>query len=148
VSGGGRYDNLLADVGGDPLPGVGFAMGDMVITVVLEELGLFPENRGSSPAKILVTVFDEESQMASYQLSAELRQAGLKVYSYPTPDKLGKQFRHADRIGADIAIILGPDEIANQQVAIKDLKTREQITVKRAEAAAVIRGILDTDPGA
>ena len=148
VSGGGRYDNLLADVGGDPLPGVGFAMGDMVITVVLEELGLFPENRGSSPAKILVTVFDEESQMASYQLSAELRQAGLKVYSYPTPDKLGKQFRHADRIGADIAIILGPDEIANQQVAIKDLKTREQITVKRAEAAAVIRGILDDDPGA
>ncbi len=148
VSGGGRYDNLLAAVGGDPLPGVGFAMGDMVITVVLEELGLFPENRGSSPAKVLVTVFDKESQMASYQLSVELRQAGLKVYSYPTPDKLGKQFRHADRIGAAIAIILGPDEIANQQVAIKDLKTREQKTVKRAEAAAVIQGILDTDHGA
>jgi histidyl-tRNA synthetase len=148
VSGGGRYDNLMADVGGDSLPGVGFAMGDMVLTVVLEELGLLPENRGSSPAKVLVTVFDEESQMASYQLSAELRQAGLKVYSYPTPDKLGKQFRHADRISADIAVILGPDEIANQQVAIKDLKTREQKTVKRAEAAAVIRGMLDDDPRA
>ncbi len=148
ISGGGRYDNLLADVGGDSLPGVGFAMGDMVINVILEELGLFPENRGNSPAKVMVTVFDAESQMASYQFSAELRQTGLYVYSYPTPDKLGKQFRHADRIGAKIAVILGPDEISNQQVAIKDLQTREQITVSQAEAAAVIQGILDTESGA
>jgi len=148
ISGGGRYDNLLADVGGDSLPGVGFAMGDMVINVILEELGLFPENRGNSPAKVMVTVFDAESQMSSYRFSAELRQTGLNVYSYPTPDKLGKQFRHADRIGAKIAVILGPDEISNQQVAIKDLQTREQITVSQAEAAAVIRGILDTESGA
>ena len=148
ISGGGRYDNLLADVGGDSLPGVGFAMGDMVLNVILEELGLLPENRNSSPAKVMVTVFDAESQMASYQLSAELRQEKIKVYSYPTADKLGKQFRHADRIGAKIAVILGPDEIANQQVAIKDLQTREQITVSRVEAAAVIRDILDTDSGA
>jgi len=148
VSGGGRYDNLLADVGGDSLPGVGFAMGDMVLNVILEELGLLPENRGNSPAKVLVTVFDEETQLASYQLGAELREENIKVYSYPTADKLGKQFRHADRIGAKIAVILGPDEIANQQVAIKDLQTREQITVARVEAAAVIRDILDTEIGA
>lgn len=148
ISGGGRYDNLLADVGGDSLPGVGFAMGDMVVNVILEELGLLPENRSSSPAKVMVTVFDTESQMASYQLGAELRQTGLNIYSYPTPDKLGKQFRHADRIGAKIAVILGPDEIANQQVAIKDLITREQVTVSRSEAATAIQGILDTDSGA
>jgi len=148
ISGGGRYDNLLADVGGDSLPGVGFAMGDMVVNVILEELGLLPENRSSSPAKVMVTVFDAESQMSSYQLGAELRQTGLNVYSYPTPDKLGKQFRHADRIGAKIAVILGPDEISNQQVAIKDLITREQVTVSRSEASAVIQGILDTDSGA
>ena len=147
ISGGGRYDNLLADVGGDSLPGVGFAMGDMVLNVILEELGLLPENRSSSPAKVMVTVFDAESQMASYQLGAELRQENIKVYSYPIADKLGKQFRHADRIGAKVAVILGPDEIANQQVAIKDLQTREQITVSRSETAAVIRGILDTDSG-
>ena len=148
VSGGGRYDNLLADVGGDSLPGVGFAMGDMVISVVLEELGLLPENRDSSPAKVMVTVFDEESLMASYQFGAELRQAGFNVYSYPTPDKLGKQFRHADRIGACVAVILGPDEIANNQVALKDLKSREQKTVSRSEAAAVILELLDNDNSA
>lgn len=148
ISGGGRYDNLLADVGGDPLPGVGFAMGDMVISVVLEELGLLPENRSTTPAKILVTVFDEESLLASYQLGVELRQAGLKVCSYPTAKKLSKQFRYADKIGARIAVILGPDEINNQQVALKDLQTREQTTVSRSGAIDAIRGLLDNDPGA
>jgi histidyl-tRNA synthetase len=120
----------------------------MVISVVLEELGLLPENRDSSPAKVIITVFDEESQMASYQLGAELRQAGLNIYSYPTPDKLGKQFRHADRIGACVAVILGPEEIANNQVALKDLKSREQKTVNRSEAAAVILKLLDNDNSA
>jgi histidyl-tRNA synthetase len=148
ISGGGRYDNLLADVGGDPLPGVGFAMGDMVIGVVLEELGLLPDNRSDAPAKILVTVFDEESLLASYQLGVELRQTGLKVCSYPTAEKLSKQFRYADKIGARIAVILGPDEITNQQVALKDLQTREQTTVSRSQAVDAIRGLLDNDPGA
>ena len=148
ISGGGRYDNLLADVGGDPLPGVGFAMGDMVISVVLEELGLFPKNRGSSPAEVMVTVFAEETQMASYQLGAELRQAGIKVTTYPTPDKMGKQLRHAERIGAKIVVILGPDEIRDQEIAIKDLKTREQISISRTKAVDTILGLLDKAPGA
>lgn len=145
IAGGGRYDNLLAEVGGDPLPGVGFAMGDMVISLVLDELGLLPENRGSSPAKIFVTVFDDESLNHSYNLSSELRQAGLYIYSYPTPDKLAKQFRHADRIGASIALILGPDEIADGKVAIKDLKSRDQTVVPREQVIEVIRGMLDND---
>ncbi|MGB2964342.1 MAG: histidine--tRNA ligase [Anaerolineales bacterium] len=148
ISGGGRYDNLLADVGGDPLPGVGFAMGDMVISVVLEELGLLPENRGSSPAEVMITVFDDDTQMASFQLGAELRQAGIKVTTYPTPDKMGKQLRHADRIGAKIVIVLGPDEIRDQEIAIKDLKTREQISISRTKAVDAILGLLDKAPGA
>jgi len=145
IAGGGRYDNLLADVGGDPLPGVGFAMGDMVIAVILEEFGLLPDGRDDSPAQVMVTVFDEESQLASYQLCAELRRAGLNVYSYPVADKLGKQFRHADRIGAKIALVLGPDEIKAGQVAIKDLASREQKSVKRSEVVKVVLGLLEND---
>lgn len=145
IAGGGRYDNLLAEVGGDPLPGVGFAMGDMVISLVLEELELLPKNRNNSPAKIMVTVFNEESLIPSYELCSELRQAGLLIYSYPSPDKLAKQFRHADRIGASIAIILGPDEITAGNVSIKDLRSREQIVVSREQVVEVIRGMLDND---
>src|SRR5690606_20222793 len=54
IFGGGRYDNLLADVGGQPLSGVGFAMGDVVVGIILQEAGLIPEFQ-PSPAQVLVT---------------------------------------------------------------------------------------------
>ncbi len=123
-------------------------MGDMVLSVILEEFGLLPEDRDASPARVMVTVFDQDSQLAAYQLCAELRKAGLDVYSYPVADKLGKQFRHADRIGAKIALVLGPDEIKNEEVAIKDLSSREQTSVNRNEVVKVILGMLEIDPAA
>ena len=143
ISGGGRYDNLMADVGGDPLPGVGFAMGDMVLSVILEELDLLPARRGASPAEIMVTVFNDDSLLASYRLAAELRSSGLDVVSYPTADKLGKQFRHADRIGARLAVVQGPDEVQAGTVAIKDLSSGEQISVPRETMSKVILEMLD-----
>lgn len=145
ILGGGRYDNLLADVGGDPLPGVGFAMGDMVITIVLEELGLLPKNRDATPANVIVTIFDEDTLLPSYSLAAELRQAGLTVNCYPEVQKLGKQFRHANRIGSRVATILGPDELNNNMVAVKDLINRKQELVPRQETAAHIKKMLEID---
>lgn len=145
VAGGGRYDNLLADVGGDPLPGTGFAMGDVVVSILLEELGHLPEDLTKSPAPVIVTVFSEELLLDTYRLSASLRQEGLKVTTYPTPEKLGKQFRHADRIGARVAVILGPDEKSQGQVAIKNLKTREQKLVPREQARKTIQKMLAAD---
>lgn len=148
IAGGGRYDDLLADVGGQPLPGVGFAMGDMVLSVILEELGLLPPDRDTSPAQVMVTIFDEDTQLAAYKFGAELRKAGIPVYTYPVPDKLGKQFKHADRIGARIAVVLGPDEIRDGKVAIKDLSTREQIILPREDTLKAILDLLDNDPAA
>lgn len=146
VLGGGRYDNLLADVGGDPLPGVGFAMGDMVISIILEELGLLPKNRDAVPAKVMVTIFNEDTLLPSYSLAAELRQAGLKVNCYPEVQKLGKQFKHAGRIGSRVATILGPDELAQNMVAVKNLETRKQELVPRQKVAIYIKNLLDNDP--
>ncbi|MBS3753353.1 MAG: histidine--tRNA ligase [Anaerolineales bacterium] len=145
IAGGGRYDDLLSDVGGDPLPGVGFAAGDMVLIVVLEELGLLPEKRDQTPAPVIVTVFDEDTRMASFSLAAELRRAGLKVNCYPEVEKLGKQFRHANRIGSRVATILGPEELAEGMVAVKDLRERDQVQVPRDEAAEYIQGLLEKD---
>ena len=145
IAGGGRYDNLLADVGGQSLPGVGFAMGDMVLNVILDELGLLPPDRDASPAQVMVTVFDEDSLLASYQLAAEYRRNGIQVCTYPTPEKLGKQFKHADRIGVKLAVVLGPDEIREGMVAIKNLSTREQFTHTREESIQAIRDQLDND---
>lgn len=141
ILGGGRYDNLVADVGGAPLPGVGFAMGDMVITLVLEKYGRLPDF-SAHPAPVLVTVFDGAHLLEAYRLGAELRQAGLKVTTYPEPAKLGKQFKFADRLGMKVALVVGPDELAQGVVTVKDLRTGEQSAVPRAEVAQRIRALL------
>ncbi|MBN2146857.1 MAG: histidine--tRNA ligase [Anaerolineales bacterium] len=139
ILGGGRYDNLLADVGGEPLTGVGFAMGDVVISLVLESKGLIPENLGQTPAEILVTVFDQECITASLAFAAELRQAGIRAICYPEPAKLPKQLKYADRIGIRTAIVIGPEEIAQGMVAVKDLSTSEQQVLPRAQAIEILR---------
>jgi histidyl-tRNA synthetase len=142
ILGGGRYDNLLADVGGDSLPAVGFAMGDVVITLMLEKYGLLPQDLNVNPAPVLVTVFDEERQLASLGLSAKLRKAGLNVVVYPEATKLGKQFKYADRIGARVTLVVGPDEAEQGQVTVKNLINGEQIVISQDAAAAAIRIIL------
>ena len=140
--GGGRYDNLVSDVGGDPLPAVGFAMGDMVMTLILQKFGCLPKDISASPAQVLVTVFDESLLPASLALAAQLRQAGLKVASYPEQAKLAKQIKYADRMGMRLALILGPDEQSTGMVNIKDLSTQSQQSLPLSDAAAAIRRIL------
>ena len=141
ILGGGRYDNLLRDVGGDPLSGVGFAMGDVVLGIILQEKGLIP-HFVPAPASVLVTIFDESLWMNSYALAAELRRSGLNVVAYPEPAKLQKQFKYCDRMGISIAIVIGPDEAANGKVTVKDLKKGAQETLPSAEIEKVLRRIL------
>jgi histidyl-tRNA synthetase len=143
ILGGGRYDNLLADVGGDPLSGVGFAMGDVVMGIILQEKGLVPPFV-PSPAPVLVTIFDESLWMDAFALASDLRAAGLKVLSYPEPAKLPKQFKFADRMGIRVVTVIGPDEAAAGKVTVKNLANGTQETVERAEVAKTIAKILES----
>ncbi|HEU0295710.1 MAG TPA: histidine--tRNA ligase [Anaerolineales bacterium] len=142
ILGGGRYDNLLADVGGDPLPATGFAMGDVVIGIVLQEAGLLP-NFNPTPAQVLVTVFNEQLQTESYALAAELRKAGLNVIVYPEIAKLPKQFKYADKMKVKVALVLGPDEAEKGLVVVKNLSNGEQAQVARAAVVESVNGILN-----
>lgn len=130
ILGGGRYDNLLADVGGNPLSGVGFAMGDVVAGIVLREASLLPEF-AQTPAPVLVTVFDPSLLLKSYALAAELRRKGLNVMVFPEVTKLPKQFKFADKMKMKVALVLGPQEDAQGQVVVKNLLNGEQTTVTR-----------------
>ena len=141
IFGGGRYDNLLADVGGQPLSGVGFAMGDVVIGIILQEAGLLPEFI-PSPAQVLVTVFDERLWMQSFSLAAELRAAGLNVMVSPEPTKLPKQFKFADKMKMKIALVIGPDEAAQGLVVVKNLVNGEQVQVKKEAVLDSIQSVL------
>ncbi len=146
ILGGGRYDNLMASVGGDPLPAVGFAMGDVVISLLLEVHNLYPDSISTSPASVLVTVFDEECHDASLKITTDIRQAGISVVCYPEITKLPKQFKYADRMDIPIALVIGPDEAANGTVTIKDLKAGAQLTVINTEVLTKIRELLKTRP--
>lgn len=141
ILGGGRYDDLVSAVGGDPIPATGFAMGDMVIEVVLKQYGSLPALTPNQ-AQVLVVTFDEQTVQASLALAAELRAAGLRVEWYPRPDRLPKQLKYADRMGVPLTAILGPEELEEDRVAVKDMRSGEQQDVPRAEVVAGIQALL------
>lgn len=143
IFGGGRYDNLLADVGGEPLPAVGFAMGDVVIGLLLKEAGLIPPYM-PAPSSVLVTVFDESLILESYSLAAKLRQSGMNVLVYPEPVKLPKQFKFADKNGVKVVLVVGPDEAASGKVTVKNLRDGSQQTIDRSEIVPAVRRILES----
>lgn len=143
VLGGGHYDNLVGDVGGNPLPGVGFAMGDVMVTILLEKYGHLPRSKPFSDV-VLVTIFDEEFTKVSVRISSILRNAGLNVICYPESAKLQKQFKYADRLGIRFVAVIGPDETINGNVTIKDLEQHSQVTVEESNIITVMREMLAT----
>jgi histidyl-tRNA synthetase len=143
ILGGGRYDNLLSEVGGEPLSGVGFAMGDVVVSLILQELGLIPP-LPVAPAAVLVTVFSADLLPASLSLAADLRCSGLNVTCYPEPAKLPKQFKFADRMGMRAVLVIGPDEAASGKVTLKNLKDGVQETIAQSAASESVKRILES----
>jgi histidyl-tRNA synthetase len=125
ICGGGRYDNLVADVGGDRITGVGFAMGDVIVQLLLEGVGKRP-HLPITPSQVLVTLFDQELYAQTLALASRLRRAGVNVEQYLEAERLGKQLRYADRMGIPYVVILGPDELQAGQVVLKDMRSGEQ----------------------
>ena len=143
ILGGGRYGNLVEAVGGAPVSGVGFAMGDVVLPLVLAKFNCLPAPDDLIQPPVLVTVFDEQTKLQSIQLAAEIRSAGIPTAVYPRVDRLRKQLKYADRLGSLAVIIAGPDELAQNQVTVKNLRTRTQQTLSRDGVITAIRTLLD-----
>ncbi len=141
ILGGGRYDNLVNDVGGDPLSGVGFAMGDVVLPLILDDYGLLPDFE-IDPTQIMVTVFDENLLEQSLHVGSRLREAGFNAQIYPEFEKLGKQFKFADSAGIPYAVVIGPDEKEKGIVQIKNLQTRDQVSIHLSELVSYFRNSL------
>ena len=138
IFGGGRYDNLVADVGGDRITGVGFAMGDAVVSLFLESLGKLPD-LPTSPSQVLVTLFSQDLYAPTLDLATRLRRGGINVEQSLEPIRLGKQIRYASRKGIPYVAILGSDELAAGQVVLKNLATGEQQAYSEQEAMEILR---------
>ncbi|HJS00559.1 MAG TPA: histidine--tRNA ligase, partial [Flavobacterium sp.] len=125
IGGGGRYDDLTGIFGLKNMSGVGISFGLDRIALVIEELGLFPETVTATSKAIFLNFGLEEAKYAMKAI-AKLRQAGIKVEMYPDNAKIGKQFQHADKRGIPFAVLVGEEEIKNNQFGIKNLATGEQ----------------------
>ncbi len=142
LGGGGRYDNLVGMFAGQDIPACGFSLGLERILVVMSERSMFPENLGASPADVMVAVWNEDSANDSVKLAQELRAGGLRVDLYPEADKLGKQFKYASSREVRFVAVVGDDERARGEVAVKDLRTGEQWTMLRVGLAVNLREVL------
>ncbi len=143
ICGGGRYDSLLAALGGVDLPALGFGMGDVVLAELLRERGLGPAaTAGLDVFVAAVTGGDVPHVLA---VAHELRDAGLRVEYGLSAAPLRKQLDLAAARRSRYAVVVGPDEWARGQVVLRNLeekdKTRAQRAVARDAVAAEIAGL-------
>ena len=95
----------------------------------MEEFDMFPSTVGRTVTQVLMTVFDDELMTESLKLATQLRQGGIRTEVYFRPTKLSTQMKYADTKGIPYAVILGSDELAADNAAVRDLATREQENV-------------------
>jgi histidyl-tRNA synthetase len=101
---------------------------------------MFPDSVAAAVAvDVMVTLWNDASRGDALALAGELRRTGLRVEVYPEPDKLGKQFKYASSRNVRFVAIAGDDERAQGKVSIKDLRSGDQQTVPRGEAAEHVR---------
>ena len=131
ICGGGRYDNLLEQVGGVDLPCVGFGMGDVVLGELLEERDGPP--KAEPVVGIFVATVSEEDRPAALGLAHALRDRGLCVEFALKKQALGKQLELAAARGARVAVVLGPEERAKAQAVVRTLATGAEQRVSLAE---------------
>ena len=139
LGGGGRYDNLIGMFSGEDIPASGISLGLERILVVMAERKMFPESVVGTPADVMVVQWFANRTNMYLSFATELREAGLRVELYPESPiedgkKVGdKQFKYAAARGIPYVAVIGGDELANETVAIKNMKTGEQKSVPRAE---------------
>lgn len=127
ICGGGRYDRLLELVGGEPLPAVGFGMGDVVLSELLSERGLLPDT--SRTIDYFIVTIGSEQRDVVWGLAHRLREEGHGVAYALRDQSVRKQFQSAGSLGARFAIVLGPDELARGEAVVRTMESGEERTV-------------------
>ncbi len=125
IGGGGRYDDLTGVFGLKNVSGVGISFGADRIYLVMEELGLFPEQSAAS-LKALFVAFDEATHLYAFNCLRQLRTAGINAELYPEPAKLKKQMKYANARSVPYVILIGEEEMTSGELTLKNMETGSQ----------------------
>lgn len=128
VCGGGRYDHLIEEIGGPPIPGVGFGLGIERLLMLMEANN--SEIPTPEPIKAFIVFIGEEAKFFSQKLLRDLRKAGIKAEMDIHARNVKGQFKYADRLGAEYTIVIGENEISEGSVSMKEMATSTQKKVK------------------
>jgi histidyl-tRNA synthetase len=138
LSGGGRYDHLIGMLGPSDLPAVGISLGLERLIDVIDELGMAPPEVRGTVTDVLVTVFDAAHLHESLAVGASLRAAGVHCEVFLGADKLGNQIRYASRKSVPLVVIVGPDEVRDGGVVLRNMATGEQQQIERGALLGAI----------
>ena len=131
ICGGGRYDRLLELVGGDPVPAVGFGMGDVVLGELLRDRDLAPSD--ASGIDYFIVIIGEEHRELALAIAHSQRDRGAGVQYALREQSVRKQFVAAGNAGASQVIVLGPDEVAREHAVVRDMASGKEREVPLEE---------------
>jgi len=147
LGGGGRYDGLIGMFLGRDVPACGFSLGLERLIVVMAEREMFPPSVTGGGVEVVVTFMDDDSRAEALWLASELRAAAVRVDIFPdTSRRFEKPLKYASARGAKAMAIFGENERAAGAVSIRNLETRDQQSIPRDQAAAVIAKLLNREP--
>jgi histidyl-tRNA synthetase len=134
IAGGGRYDTLVERLGGDVTPACGFGIGLERVFLLMQEYGVQADD---APDVYLVNV-GEQAESAAFSIAEQLRNANIQVVLHAGGGSFKSQMKKADRSHAKYALILGDDEVANQQVTLKPMLATVKGEQQRLSVEAAI----------
>jgi len=137
LGGGGRYDDLIEALGGKPTPGVGFAAGleRIILNLKGQHLDIPPLPRPD----VFIAYLGHEAKIQAMKIAAELRKAEIATIMATGDKSLKGQMRQANSLGSTHVLILGEQEISNQNVILRDMRSGEQQTIPLAEIARMLK---------
>ena len=127
VCGGGRYDNLVSEVGGPPIPGVGFGLGKERLLMLMEANGV--EIPKPNDSDVFIATMGNDAKLFAQKLLFDLRKEGIRCQMDNLQRNFKGQFKYADRLGTKYTVVLGDNELEKKVATVKDMATGEQTEV-------------------
>ena len=141
IGGGGRYDNLTASFGKNNLSGVGISIGFERILMVLEKLKLFP-NQLNNKTEVLIANFGSNTALICNSMLKKIRAIGIRSEFFPEDAKLKKQLSYADRKKIQYVVLLGEEEVKNEEFVLKNMTNGTQKNYKISQVETIFQNKL------